>query len=207
MSIADLLPQVPDILPLTDIDAANKMCRTLCDVIESTLTVPPAPTHEAVAVPALTPQEFLFSALLDGPQPAKAVERMAREQHGWRPKVLFKARWALKVKAVRRGFGPGGRWVWKLPGYMTNKNIYFHPGEWRDFIADHRHKIPTLTVNIGRGFGINGGLSRISYLRSARAGCSDPALTSRNRRWSRRNEQPTYNTNCASTFGSAAQRG
>ena len=62
-------------------------------------------------MPALTPQEFLFSALLDGPQPAKAVERVAREQHGWPPRVLFKARQEMRVKAIRRGFGPGGRWI------------------------------------------------------------------------------------------------
>ena len=138
ISIADLLPQVRGILPLTDIDAANKMCRTLCDVIESTLTVPPAPTNEAVAVPALTPQEFLFSALLDGPRPATAVVRMAREQHGWPPRVLFKARQRLHVKAIRRGFGAGGYWIWKLPEEATDKAIYFHPGEWRGFIAGHR---------------------------------------------------------------------
>jgi hypothetical protein len=89
MSIAELLPRVRGILPLTDIDALNRLTTTLCDVLETTLAVPPAPTNEAVAVPALTPQEFLFSALLDGPQPAKAVERAAREQHGWPPRVLF----------------------------------------------------------------------------------------------------------------------
>jgi hypothetical protein len=117
-------------------------------VLETTLAVPPAPTNEAVAVPALTPTEFLHATLLDGPQPATTVERAARDQHGWRPKVLFKARWALKVKAVRRGFGPGGRWIWKLPGHMTDKNVYFHPGEWRNFIAGHQHNFPALTVRI-----------------------------------------------------------
>src|SRR5271156_5295092 len=91
MTIADLLPQVRGILPLTDIDALNRLARTLCDVLETTQAVPPpAPVHEALAVPPLTPQEFLFSALLDGPQPAKAVERDAREQHGWSPQVVFK---------------------------------------------------------------------------------------------------------------------
>jgi hypothetical protein len=148
MSIAELLPQVRGILPLTDVAALNRLARTLCDVLETTLTVPPAPASAAVAVPALTPTEFLRATLLDGPQPATAVERTAREQHGWRSKVLFKARQRLRVKAVRRGFGPGGHWIWKLPGHMTNKNIYFHPGEWRDFIADHRHKIPALTARI-----------------------------------------------------------
>jgi hypothetical protein len=77
------MPAVRGILPLTDIDALNRLARTLCDVLETTLAVsPPAPTNEAVAVPALTPQEFLFSALLDGPRPATAVVRVAREQHG-----------------------------------------------------------------------------------------------------------------------------
>jgi hypothetical protein len=119
------------------------------DVLETTLAVsPPAPAHDAVAVPAATPQEFLFSALLDAPQPAKAVERIARERHGWRPKVLFKARWEMRVKATRHGFGPGGCWIWELPRHMTDKNVYFHPGEWRSFIVDHHHKIPALTARV-----------------------------------------------------------
>jgi hypothetical protein len=137
-NIAELLPQVRGILPLTDVGALNRLARTLCDVLETTLTVPPAPANEAVAVPALTPQEFLFSALLDGPRPAKAVERIAREQHGWSPQVLFKARQEMRVKAMRRGFGPGGYWIWKLPGDMTDKEVHFHPGEWRGCIAGHR---------------------------------------------------------------------
>ena len=136
-------------MPLTDIDALTRLTTTLCDVLETTLTVPPpAPAHDAVAVPALTPTEFLHAILLDGPRPAKAVERMAREQHGWRPKVLFKARWALKVKAVRRGFGPGGCWIWKLPGHMTDNVTYFDCGEWRNFIAGHQHNFPALKVRI-----------------------------------------------------------
>jgi hypothetical protein len=64
-------------------------------VLETTLAVsPPAPANAAVAVPALTPQEFLFSALLDGPQPATAVE-----QHGAR------AAWVAAEGAVQ---GPAG---------------------------------------------------------------------------------------------------
>ena len=51
---------------------------------------------------------------------------------------LFKARRALRVKAMRCGFGRGGYWTWKLPGYMTDKDVHFHPGEWRSFIAGHR---------------------------------------------------------------------
>ena len=147
-SIAELLPQVRGVLPLTDIDALNRLTGTLCDVLESTLAVPPAPAHDAVAVPALTPQEFLFSALLDGPRPATAVERAAREQHGWRPRVLFKARQEMRVKATRHGFGPGGRWIWELPGHMTDKDVHFHPGEWRGFITGHRAGVhcPNLDV-------------------------------------------------------------
>jgi hypothetical protein len=106
-------------------------------VLESTLAVPPAPAHDAVAVPALTPTEFLHAILLDGPRPAKTIERMAQEQHGWRPKVLFKARWEMRVKATRHGFGPGGCWMWKLPGHMTDKDVHFHPGEWRGFVVGH----------------------------------------------------------------------
>jgi hypothetical protein len=110
-------------------------------VLETTLAVsPPAPAHDAVAVPALTPAEFLHAILLDGPQPATAVEHVAREQHGWPPRVLFKARQALRVKAMRRGFGAGGCWIWKLPGHMTDKEVHFHPGEWRRFIAGHRER-------------------------------------------------------------------
>ena len=89
-------------------------------------------------MPALTPPEFLFSALLDGPRPAIDIERMAREQHGWRPRVLFKARQEMRVKAMRRGFGPGGYWTWTLPGYMTDKDVHFHPGEWRGLVAGRR---------------------------------------------------------------------
>ena len=100
------MPAVRGILPLADIDALNRLAGTLCDVLETTLAVPPAPTNEAVAVPALTPQEFLFSALLDGPRPATAVVRVAREQHGWPPRVLFKARQEMRVKALRHGFRP-----------------------------------------------------------------------------------------------------
>jgi hypothetical protein len=59
MSIAELLPRVRQVLPLTDIDALTRLTTTLCDVLETTLAVLPAPTNEAVAVPALTPTEFL----------------------------------------------------------------------------------------------------------------------------------------------------
>jgi hypothetical protein len=137
MAIGDLLPQVRGILPLDNIDALNRLARTLIDVLELAVS-PPAPTNEAVAVPPLTPQEFLFSALLDGPQPATAIERMAREQHGWPPRVLFKARQTMRVKASRHGFGPGGYWSWKLPAHLTDKNVYFHPGEWRGLVAGRR---------------------------------------------------------------------
>ena len=137
MSLADLLPRVRGILPVADIDALNRLAGTLCDVLE-TLAVPPAPANAAVVVPALTPTEFLHAILLDGPQPAKAVERMARERHGWSPQVLFKGRRVLRVKALRCGFGPGGHWTWALPEEATDKAIYFHPGEWRSFIARHR---------------------------------------------------------------------
>jgi hypothetical protein len=44
----------------------------------------------------------------------------------------------MRVKAVRRGFGPGGCWTWALPKDATDKAIYFHPGEWRSFIAGHQ---------------------------------------------------------------------
>jgi hypothetical protein len=139
MSIADLLPAVRSILPLNNVDALNRLAGTLCDVLETTLAVlPPTPANEAVAVPALTPTEFLHAILLDGPRPAIDIERMAQEQHGWRPRVLFKARQQMRVKAMRCGFGPGGYWTWKLPGYMTDKDVHFHPGEWRGFIAGHR---------------------------------------------------------------------
>jgi hypothetical protein len=44
-SIAELLPQVRGILPLTDIAALNRLAGTLCDVLETTLAVPPAPAN------------------------------------------------------------------------------------------------------------------------------------------------------------------
>ena len=48
---------------------------------------------------------------------------------------LFKARRALRVNAMRRGFGPGGHWIWKLPEDATDRAIYFRPDELRGFIA------------------------------------------------------------------------
>jgi DNA-binding CsgD family transcriptional regulator len=39
-SIVELLPQVRDLLPLSDIDALNRLAATLCDVIESVLAAP-----------------------------------------------------------------------------------------------------------------------------------------------------------------------
>jgi hypothetical protein len=137
MSIADLLPAVRSILPLNNVDALNRLARTLCDVLELAVS-PPVPAPDAVAVPALTPQEFLFSTLLDGPRPAKIIERMAREQHGWPPRLLFKARQEMRVKAIRCGFGRGGRWLWALPEGATDRAIYFRPDEWRNWIAGHR---------------------------------------------------------------------
>jgi hypothetical protein len=136
--IAKLLPGVRGVLPFGDIAASNKMCATLCDVIETMLAVPPAPANETVVAPALTPQEFLLSALLDGPQPAKAVERAAQERHGWHPRVLFKTRQQMHVKAMRRGFGPGGCWIWALPEDATDRAIYFRPDEWRGLVAGRR---------------------------------------------------------------------
>jgi hypothetical protein len=152
MSIADLLPAVRSILPLNNVDALNRMCSTLCDVVERTLAVPPPPVNQnvseieknrvarnaVVVAPVLIPTEFLHEMLLDGPRPAKAVERAARERHGWHSRILFKARRALRVKAMRRGFGPGGHWIWKLPEDATDRAIYFRPDEWRGFIAGHR---------------------------------------------------------------------
>jgi hypothetical protein len=141
--IADLLPAVRSILPLNDVAALNRMCLTLCSILEATLAVPSpapanAPAEEAIVVPALTPTEFLHAILLDGPQPATAVERAARERHGWHPRILFKARQRLRVKASRHGFGPGGHWFWKLPEDATDRAIYFRPDEWRNWIAGHR---------------------------------------------------------------------
>jgi hypothetical protein len=117
------------------------MCLTLCRVIEGMLTGPSsalALTDEVVALPALTPTEFLHAALLDWPRPALDIERVAREQHGWSPQILFKARQEMRVKAIRRGFGPGGYWSWKLPEDATDRAIYFHPGEWRNWVAGRR---------------------------------------------------------------------
>jgi hypothetical protein len=138
--IAKLLPEVRGVLPFGDIAAANRMCATLCDVLELVVS-PPAPATlgpETVVAPALTPTEFLHAMLLDGPRPAKTIERIARERHGWPPRVLFKARRAMRVKAIRHGFGPGGHWMLALPGHMTDKVIYFDPDEWRNWIAGHR---------------------------------------------------------------------
>jgi hypothetical protein len=38
-------------MPLTDIDAPTRLTTTLCDVLETTLAVLPAPANEAVALP------------------------------------------------------------------------------------------------------------------------------------------------------------
>ena len=94
VSIADLLPQVRGILPLTDIDALNRLARTLCDVVETTLAVsPPTPTNEAVAVPALTPRVFILGTA------GRAAAGDGYRAHGAR------AAWVAAEGAVQ---GPSG---------------------------------------------------------------------------------------------------
>lgn len=60
-------------------------------------------------------QEFLRDLLADGPVEAEEGWRQARKL-GLKDRTLGSARAALRVKAHREGFGPGGRWVWELPG-------------------------------------------------------------------------------------------
>jgi hypothetical protein len=94
-------------------------------------------TNEAIAVPALTPRNFCSRHCWTG-RGRRSTSSVARKQHGWPPRVLFKARQGMRVNAIRRGFGPGGYWIWKLPDHMTDKDVHFHPGEWRGFVAGRR---------------------------------------------------------------------
>ena len=64
-----------------------------------------APLDEAIA--------FLRGALRDGPRPVLEVEAEARAM-ALSLRTLRRARMELGVVAARKGFGPGGQWLWAL---------------------------------------------------------------------------------------------
>ena len=148
MSIAELLPRVRQVLPLTDIDALTRLTTTLCDVLETTLAVLPAPTNEAVAVPALTPQNFYFRHCWTGRGRRSTSSAWRESDTGGRRRSCSRPAPGAAGEGHALRFGPGGHWIWKLPEEATDKAIYFHPGEWRSFIVGHRHKFPALPVGI-----------------------------------------------------------
>jgi len=61
-----------------------------------------------------TAQDFLRVELQTGAREADEILRLARER-GIGKRTLERAKAAIGVKAIRRGFGPEGRWWWELP--------------------------------------------------------------------------------------------
>jgi AAA domain len=57
-------------------------------------------------------KEFLTELLADGPVESTVGEDAA-EKRGIKDRTLDRARKKLGIKAVRDGFGPGGKWMWK----------------------------------------------------------------------------------------------
>ncbi len=58
--------------------------------------------------------DFLRTVLGNGPLPHQEVKAQAK-QAGLDFEAVQRAKGRLKVEARREGFGPGGRWVWRLP--------------------------------------------------------------------------------------------
>ncbi|MEW6272877.1 MAG: AAA family ATPase [Thermodesulfobacteriota bacterium] len=58
--------------------------------------------------------DYLRAELADGERDAGEVQRAA-ERAGISERTLRRARTSLRVRAARRGYGRGGRWVWALP--------------------------------------------------------------------------------------------
>jgi putative DNA primase/helicase len=65
-----------------------------------------APLEEAKA--------FLWEVLAFGPLPVPRIEKDARGA-GHSPATIRRAKKALGIEAYRDGFGPGGKWHWRLP--------------------------------------------------------------------------------------------
>ena len=57
---------------------------------------------------------WLEKALADSPMPAKETIRQAKE-NGIAERTLRRAKNSLRVETHREGFGPGAKWLWRLP--------------------------------------------------------------------------------------------
>lgn len=57
---------------------------------------------------------WLVDALSDGPVPATEIKARAKSD-GIAPRTLDRAKEQLQVIAERVGFGPGSKWIWRLP--------------------------------------------------------------------------------------------
>ena len=83
-------------------------------------------------------ESFLEAALADGPVPASVVVPAAK-QVGISSRTLDRAKANLGIHPFRDGFGPGGRWVWALPGHSAPSggidrhviDAAFNDGIWR----------------------------------------------------------------------------
>jgi hypothetical protein len=62
--------------------------------------------------------EWLRDRLANGPIASKQLEEDANRD-GIKGRTLWRAKKVLKISARRAGFGPGGQWVWDLPGPDT----------------------------------------------------------------------------------------
>jgi hypothetical protein len=60
-------------------------------------------------------QAFLQDALDDGPVPQKDIEKAAKAEH-IAVRTLYRAKRVLQVESDLVGFGPKGKWYWRLPG-------------------------------------------------------------------------------------------
>src|SRR6516225_11267268 len=65
---------------------------------------------------------FLRNALAEAPQEVLKLEAMARReallgerQRITHAKAFKRAKYSLRIRSVRAGFGPNGSWRWKLP--------------------------------------------------------------------------------------------
>jgi putative DNA primase/helicase len=59
-------------------------------------------------------KQFLLDLLSDGPLTSKAIKADS-DGAGYAWRTIQRAQKALRIEAVKEGFGRGGAWVWKLP--------------------------------------------------------------------------------------------
>src|SRR5207249_7175032 len=65
--------------------------------------------------------EFLQDVLRAGPLPSREVQRMARDA-GHSTRTVERAKPQAGVRAVKRGFGSSGEWVWELRASPDGNN-------------------------------------------------------------------------------------